>query len=518
NTDAMLMADKSWNKFNINVLGGGNIYFYSDDNVKSTTSGGITIPGFYSLNASVDPAKTSSGLTRKRVNSLYGKISLSWASTYFLDVTGRNDWSSTLPSDTRSYFYPSVAGSVVLSEIIPLPKVWDFWKIRGSWTTTKQDMGVYDNNNTYSISTNQWDDLTTAAYPGVIIGGNIRPKKSTTMEVGTAVHFFKNRLFADFAYFRKIESDFIIEGGISETTGFSSIQVNFKEERLRNGLELTIGGTPVKTKDLQWDILTNWGRDKYSYLKIDPEYSTKKPWVAKGENWYWLALEDWDRDPEGNIIHNGGIPVRQNFTTKIGNLTPDLVWGISNTVRYKRFTLNFVIDGRIGGKSYSRTHQMLWNTGVHKDSDNQWRYEEVVNGNITYIGKGVKVVSGSVERDVDGNILSDTRVFAPNDVPVSYEAYITSYYPGHNRPATQNVLSETFFKLRNLSLTYDIPELWCAKMGMKKASVGFTGQNLFLWAKEYKYADPDKGEDGSGHENLNSPSQRYMGINIKVNF
>lgn len=518
NTDAILMGDKTWGKFNLNVLLGGNIYYYSDDLIRSVTTGGLSVPGFYSLKASIDPIDATSELYRKRVNSLYGKLSLSWASTYFIDVTGRNDWSSTLPSKTRSYFYPSVAGSIVLSEIIPLPKVWNFWKVRGSWTQSKEDMKVYDNNNTYKVTKNVWDGMGTAEYPSTIIGGDVRPKKSTVLEVGAAVNFFKNRLYADFAYFRKLETDFIISGGLSSATGFSAVQVNFKEERLRNGMELTIGGTPVKTRDVQWDILTNWGRDRYSYKEIDPEYSTKKPWVAKGESWDWFDLYDWDRDPEGNIIHNGGIPVKQSFKSKVGNLTPDLVWGISNTIRYKAFTLNFTFDGRIGGMSFSRTHQMLWQSGVHEDSDNQWRYDEVVNGKQTYVGQGVKVISGSVERDADGNIISDTRKYASNDVVVSYESYIRTYHDSASKPSRQNVLDETFFKLRNLSLTFELPGSWTKQLRMKNASVSLTGQNLLLWAKEYKYADPDKGGDKYGYENLNSPSQRYVGINLKANF
>lgn len=518
NTDAMLMADKTWGKLNVNALVGGNVYYYMDDFLRITTAGGLTIPGFYSLKASVDPVSGSKTLSEKRVNSLYGKLSLSWNNTYFLDVTGRNDWSSTLPAATRSYFYPSVAGSIVLSEIIPLPDVWDFWKIRGSWTSTKADMGVYATNNAYSVSTNVWDGYATASYPGNVIGGNVSPKTSTVLELGTAVNFFKNRLFADFAYFRKKESNFIINGGISPSTGFSGIQTNFKEERLRDGLELTIGGSPIRNNTFKWDVLVNLGKDKYSYSKLDPEYSTKKPWVKEGESWDWFAIYDWDRDPEGNIIHNGGIPVKQSFTSKVGNLTPDLVWGITNTFKYKQFGLSFTIDGRIGGKSYSRTHQMLWNTGAHEKSVTQWRYDEVVNGKTTYVGEGVKVVSGSVERDPDGNILSDTRVFAPNDVPVSYEAYISKYHDSNNKPSWQNVLDETFFKVRNLTFSYDLPTSFCQKLSMKNATLSLTGQNLFLWAKEYKYADPDKGGNSSGHENLNSPSQRYVGVNIKVNF
>lgn len=518
NTDAMLMADKTWGKFNLNALAGGNIYYYVDESLASWTQGGLTVPGFYSLNASADPLKSTGTKKQKRVNSFYSKLSLSWASTYFIDVTGRNDWSSTLSSDARSYFYPSVAGSVVLSEIVKLPSFWQFWKVRASWTSTKQDAGVYDNNNVYKVEPNIWDGMGTAAYPTSLIGGMVRPKSSETFEAGMAMNFFSNRLYADVAYFRKVEKDFIINGGVSDMTGFTSVQLNSKEQRLRQGFELTIGGTPIQTKDFKWDILTNWSRDRYTYQKIDPDYSTKKSWIQEGLRWDWLEIYDWDRDPEGNIIHNGGIPVKQSFKTKVGNTSPDLVWGITNTFRYKNWTMSFTVDGRVGGLSFSRTHQMLWNSGSHIDTDNAYRYDEVVNGKNTYVGKGVKVVSGEVKRDADGNILEDSRVFAPNDVVVSYEAYTTKYHDAASKPSRQNVLDETFFKLRNLSLTYELPKTWCGKLHMKDAAVSLTGQNLLLWAKAYKYADPDKGGDEYGYENLNSPSQRYIGFNIKANF
>lgn len=519
NTDAMLLANKTWGKFTVDGLLGGNIYYYKYDKMKSTTTGGLSTPGYYSLKASIDPIDSSSALKQKRVNSLYGKLSLSWDSTYFLDVTGRNDWSSTLRSDERSYFYPSVSGSMVLSEIFNLPSWWDFLKVRGSWTVTKADADIYANNNVYSVSTNVWSGMTSASYPSTLIGGRVLPKKAEVWEVGGAANFFKNRLYVDFAYYRKAESNFIIKGGVSPMTGYSAIQTNFKETRLRSGFEITLGGTPIKTKDFSWDILTNWAHDKYTYQTIDPEYSTKKPWVAKGETWDWFAIYDWERDPQGNIVHNGaGLPIRQDFKTKVGKLTPDLVWGITNTFKYKNITLSCTIDGRVGGISFSRTHQMLMNSGAGKDTDTKWRYDEVVNGKLTYIGNGVKVVSGSVTYDPDGNVISDDRVFAPNDIVVSYEAYTSKYHDSASNPSAQNVLDETFFKLRDLSITYDLPKSWCNSLKLKSASVGVTGQNLFLWAKDYKYADPDKGGDKYGYENLNSPSQRYIGFNIKANF
>lgn len=202
--------------------------------------------------------------------------------------------------------------------------------------------------------------------------------------------------------------------------------------------------------------------------------------MKKGARYDWIDIYDWDRDPDGNIIHNGGIPIKQSFKSKVANLSPDLVWGITNTLQYKAFTLILSIDGRVGGNSFSRTHQMLWNSGAHVDTDNQYRYDEVVNGKNTYIGEGVKVVSGSVQRDPDGNIIEDTRVYAPNDVVVSYEAYISRYHDSTSKPSRQNVLDETFFKIRNLSLIYTIPKSLSSKMRMSNASIGLTGQNLFL--------------------------------------
>ncbi|MDD3358964.1 MAG: SusC/RagA family TonB-linked outer membrane protein [Parabacteroides sp.] len=515
NTDAMLMADKTWGKFNLNGIFGGNIFYLHNDDMLSKTQGGLSIPGYYSLNSSSDPVSATSSLKQKRVNSLYGKASFSWNSTYYLDITGRNDWSSTLRSDERSYFYPSVAGSVILSEILPLPSWWNFLKVRGSWTTTKQDTEIYANNNVYGVITNVWDGLSTASYPETLIGGIVFPQKSETREAGLAQTFFQKRINIDFAYYHKQESDFIINGGVSESTGYKSIQTNSKEQRLRSGIELVVGGTPIQTKDFNWHILTNWSHDKYTYHKLDPDYSTKRPWIKEGADWDWIAIYDWERDPDGNIVHNGGIPVRQTFQKKVGKYVPDLVWGITNTLRYKNWTLSFTFDGRVGGISYSKTHQMLWNSGAHVDSDNQYRYDEVVNGNVSYVGEGVKVVSGAVKRDPDGNVLEDTRVFAPNDVVVSYESYITKYHDSHASPSWQNMLSQTFFKLRNLSLTYEIPLSACKKVGMKNASISFTGQNLLLCAKDFKYADPER---GGNTESLNSPSQRYMGFNIKVDF
>ncbi|MDR0536744.1 MAG: SusC/RagA family TonB-linked outer membrane protein, partial [Tannerellaceae bacterium] len=165
NNDALIIADKRLGDFNIDGFLGGSIFFREGDEHYSSTSNGLNMPGFFSLNASVDPAVTNSSVSKQQTNSIYGKAGISWRSAVFAEVTGRNDWVSTLAASERSYFYPSVSGSVILSEFIPLPKVFNFWKVRGSWTQTKYPAGVYDINSTYSVSRNYWGDMTATFYP-----------------------------------------------------------------------------------------------------------------------------------------------------------------------------------------------------------------------------------------------------------------------------------------------------------------------------------------------------------------
>lgn len=514
NNDALLMAEKKFGDFNVDGFFGGTIYYYKDDGIDSYTQGGLIVPGYYSLNASVDPAKTSKWVKSKQVNSLYGKIALSWKSAVFVEFTGRNDWSSTLPEDTRSYFYPSVSGSVVLSELIDFPELLSFWKVRGSWTQTKNDMSVYAINDVYSISTNVWDNMTGAYSPTTMRNSLLSPSASRSYEIGTAFSVLQNRLRFDLTYYNKLNYNNTRNAGLSPTSGWSSTQINMDEEQVRKGWELSVSGDIIKNKDWLWQATFNWSRDRYYYGQIDEKYSTQKPWVKEGERWDWLSAYDYQRDPEGNIIHGAdGMPLVSDYATVQGYTEPDWIWGISTSLKYKNLTVNIGIDGRVGGLAHSVVDQAMWNSGVHIDSDNQYRYEEVVNGNKTFIGEGVKVVSGSADYDSDGNIVRDDRVYAPNDKVVSYEAYVLRMNPYIGSVRTQNLFEQTFIKLRDLSISYALPKTFCEKLNLKGASLGFVGQNLLVWTKDFRFSDPDKAS-----ENLNSPSIRYMGFNVKLDF
>lgn len=517
--DFLLLADKKVGDFNVGGLLGAGITFYEDDTQSANTRNGITIPGFYSLKASVGTPASSSTVNKKQTNSVYGKAEISWKNSVYLEVTGRNDWVSTLSKEERSYFYPSVSGSVILSELLPLPEWLSFWKVRSSWAMTKAPASVYKINKTYSITLDAWDGMSTATYPTIIRDATILPEKSISFEVGTGIHFLQNRLRFDFAYYTKLFSDLQREAPISRASGFNSSLINIDEERIKKGIEITIGGDIFKTKNFDWTSTFNWSRDRLYYHKVDPVYSTDKPWVKKGMRVDALVMNDWERDTEGNIIHVGGMPKLSDYDSKIGHARADWLWGFTNHFRYKDFTLGLSVDGRVGGKAFNRTEQALWNAGTHKKSDNQWRYDQVVNGLTNYIGPGVKIVSGSVKYDSYGNIIenSDTRVFAPNDVEVTYEGYTKVYHPWNNSKRTQNVQDLTYFKLRELSIGYLVPKSICEKMKLKKAHVALVGQNLLMWSKEFKYSDPD-GVYEDKAETLNSPSIRYIGFNIKLDF
>lgn len=520
NGDFIISADYRYRDFTVDGFVGGSIMFNQDEGMEAFTKGGLSVPGFYSLKASIDPATVASRIYKKQTNSLYGRMALSWRSLAFVEMTLRNDWVSTLPETTRSYLYPSFSGSFVVSELL---SKWDWlslWKFRGSWVTSKKAADIYAINSVLSVNSNVWGTLSSAVLPTTIRGTDILPESTRTYEFGTAINLLKNRLSFDVAYYNKKAYDFIKSAGISPASGYSSNFVNTEEEVTRRGVELTVNGTPVQTKDLRWDVSFNWSKYADYYTKLDPIYSADKPWVKVGERADAFVYRDYLRDPQGNIIHNSsGLPEYSKYDQKYGNQGPDWIWGLNTTLKYKNWELGLSFDGRVGGNIASVTEMYMWSSGNHPNSVTPERYKDMTNpGSKNYIGQGVKIVSGSVEYDTYGNIVpgSDSRVFAPNDIPTTYKSYIEAFHKGTawgGTPSRPDIYSGTFFKLREVSLTYNVPVSICSKLKAHSLSVSAIGQNVLFWAKDFKYSDPD-----GGTENYSDPSQRYLGFNIKIGF
>jgi len=517
NGDAFFTYNKTLGHFSVDALAGGTIYKYDHRELYSATRGGILIPGYYSLNNSVERPdvavnRFADGMYgKKQVNSLLGKATLSYQNRIFIDVTGRNDWSSTMPKSSRSYFYPSIGGSVVVSEFIKaLPTFLDFWKVRGSWTLAKSDLGVYSTNQTYSTSTAAWDALNAAAYPTTILGGSVKPETNRTWEIGTSIYFLKKRFRFDAAYFNKYNYNIQRSANVSSASGFNTTLINIDETYVRKGVELTLDATVLKKGNLQWDASLNWSYNHRYYKTLDPVYSAKNLWTTEGGRYDTYTGKIWLKDPQGNVIHRAnGLPLASDYNYLYGYNDPKFIWGFSNNIRWNNFRFGVNFDGRIGGYLYNYSSYKMWDTGSHPDSDNQYRYDEVVNKNKSYVGTGVVVSSGEVKFDSYGNITSDTRQYAKNETKVSYQDYARSYGDG-----TRGKTNATFFKLREVSIGYTIPGGIAKVLGARSIMVSLTGQNVWMWTKEFRFADPDKADDTQ----LTAPSVRYLGANIQLTF
>jgi TonB-linked SusC/RagA family outer membrane protein len=541
NNDLLLTGNKSFNKINLEYLAGGTIFYKKDDNINANTVGGISIPGFFSIKASINPPGVNQSTYTQQVNSLFGRLGVSWNKLVYLEATGRNDWSSTLPKETQSYFYPSVAGSFVVSELLPSTKHWlDLLKVRSSWTMAKTPAGIYAINSSYKLNPGIWNDLNGASVPSSLYSPDVLPESANTFEAGVQGMAFKNRLMVDVSYYSKRMYDFLKYAPVTAASGYSSNYINIDEEITRNGWEVTVNGSPIKTKDWQLDLGLNWSTYERRYTKIDPIYSNVSlPWVAEGERVDVFYSKDFVRVPSTGelILSSAGRLQYSQYNSKFGYSDPDWLWGANVNLRYKAFSLFASLDGVVGGLMNTRTESYMWQSGVHPNSVTPEREKDVVAAGVSaaagggaagtaavaaaglvsnnYLVQGVKVVSGTATYDKFGNITSDTRVYAPNDISTTYKQYAidlhsSSAWGGNGSPA--DTYAKTFLKLREISLTYTVPNKYLHGWA-KGASVSFVGQNVLLWAKDFKYSDPD-----GGAEDFSDPSVRYLGGNIKFTF
>ena len=517
NTDFLLSGDRSLNKLRFEYLAGGTIFFNRDDNINAATNGGISIPDFFSIKASVNSPVVGQSLTRRQVNSAFGRIGVSWKSMIFVEATGRNDWSSTLSATQRSYFYPSVSASFVASELLPNTEDWlDLLKFRGSYAVSKDIPNVYAINSSFTLNNSTWNTSNGAAVPSSLYPSDIIPSAANTFEVGMQAMILKNLAMLDISYYDKKLYNGIITGPISPATGYSGVYTNSKEVTNRRGLEVILSGTPLKREDWELNLSLNWSTYKRIYTALDSVFSAKRPWIAVGERVDVLASRDYLRSPSGDLIFNNGRLVFSSYDSRFGFTDPNWIWGSNANLRYKNLSLYVSLDGVSGGITNTRTESYMWQSGGHPNSLTPERALDVANpGSANYLGQGVKVVGGTATFDAFGNIISDTREFAPNDVYTTYKQYVldlhnSSAWGGNGRPA--DTYSKTFFKLREISLSYQVPPRYLGRVA-KGATVSFIGQNVFLKAKDFKYSDPD-----GGREDFADPSVRYLGFNVKLIF
>ncbi len=511
--DAILTYKKRIGDFGIDAMVGGSMNFDEYDALSARTVGGLISPTFYSIRGSVEQPTVSVDHSERMIISGYGRLGLSWKNALFVEGTGRQEYNSSQYKSSGAFFYPSLSGSVVLSEFIKMPQAVDMFKFRGSWVQVKVPLGVYSDNMAYSTGTASWvsslGSFNTANYPSSLTGAGTTPTTERTWEVGAAAYLFQKRLHVDFAYFNKLYYNLQTQAIISSASGFTSTLINYDYEYVRRGYELTIDGTVIKNRKFEWNSLLNLNSFHSYYKQLDSVYSSKRPEVKKGARIDQVWGNFWESTGSGELIHYpNGRPRRSSGSGYFfGYSDPKFEIGFVNNFRFNNFVASIAFDGRIGGVMYNYVYDKQFDAGTSPETDNQYRYDQVVKGLNNYVGQGVKVVSGSIQYDNFGRVISDTREFAPNDIAVGYQNYIRDY-----RGGDEGYQNKGFVKLRELALGYTIPNKLLKKTGLTAATVSVTGQNLFIWTK-FKFSDPDVNA-----EDLNSPSYRVLGLNFKLSF
>jgi len=324
-----------------------------------------------------------------------------------------------------------------------------------------------------------------------------------------------NRINIDATYFRNVNSNNYVQVPQSQASGYTSVLQN-ADIYLKKGWEFVLSAIPIKTADFKWETTLN--------------FSNNHEWLKKatlsGNGYIGTYLKEGSRTdqiitgdyltPDGQAIYGSdGYPASTSGTLdagiygyKLGYADPDWIYGFQNNFTYHNFQLSFSLDGRLGGLIYSSTNQKMWWGGTALGTVTGYR-DDAIEGKNTYVGPGVVITEGSVTYDDHGNILKDTRTYAPNTTPVNYISFMQSTSGGMSN--NYFYYSGTYLKLREVSLTYTFPEKWIKGI-CKQASVSLIGNNLFLLSK-IPNVDPDAESD-----NLQSPSIRSMGVNLNIKF
>lgn len=515
-SDALLTYKKTlFTDFSLTASAGGSHRFSQIKSNYARTNGGLTVPKAYNIASSINPLSAGgdnpdvdNARYEKQTTSAFGYVDLGYKNMAYLNFSARNDWTSTLQKPYNSFFYPSVSLSVIASEILPMPQFISFFKLRSSYAKISSEVDPYYTIPVYTSGTS-WSGTSSLNLPGTIITPDIRPRTTISQEYGAELRFLQNRIGLDFTYFSYLEKDFPKDVPISQASGYNYIRLN-ADEFNRKGIEVVLSGNPVRTKNFRWDVTLN-----YSQLRrtVKSYYGGEdiRDGVKVGQRSDVYRTWGWERSPDGQIVYgSNGFPQYVNKVINLGYYNPDWEFGALNSLSYKSFTLSFSFDGRIGGLLYNGVEQKLYEGGMHPGTANSYR-DDSYAGNATYVGNGVVVTSGTVEYDVQGNIVSDTRKFEKNTKAVKYIDWVFATYV--NGIPDANLYKRTFVKLREVIITYNVPATKLTKSPFKGISVSLTGRNLALWSAA-PYMDPD-GYDGT---TLADPSYRNIGVNVNLKF
>jgi TonB-linked SusC/RagA family outer membrane protein len=506
NSDLLLTADNgAKHRLGLRASVGGNL---RSNLTKSANLGTphLVVPGTFNIANSAVTPQVSNNTSARRVNSALAQAQLSWKDYAFLDLTGRNDWSSTLPAGSNGYFYPSASGSFVFTDALPATRLHgllSYGKLRASWAQVGSDADPYQLQVAYSAGT-PFGSVPRFGVPNNVANANLKPEHTRSFEGGAELRFVDDRVSLDATYYSKATTDQIIPAQISPTIGYTSATVN-AGTITNKGFELQAGLTPLRNAHgLSWDVTVNFAENRSRVTSLYPGLQT----VVLGTYW-GMSVEarlgelygtfygnPYLRDPQGRLVLANGLPQIDQQKIVMGHYSPNWVGGVQNHLRYKGVDFSFLVDTKQGGRIFSTTKMFGNMSGVLKSS--LWGRE---NGE-TLTDGGAILIEGV---NADGT---------PNTTKTTSQAYFNALFQLHE----PNMVTGSFVKLREARLGYDVPARYARRLRVSALNVGVVGRNLHLWTNAPDI-DPETAFDASnaqGIEFANFPTARSVGLAFKV--
>jgi TonB-linked SusC/RagA family outer membrane protein len=489
----------------------------------------LTVPNLFTIGNVRGNPTVSMFQSEMETNSVFGSVNLGYKYLLYLDITGRNDWSSTLPKDNWSYFYPSFSLSFVFTELLEIdPGILSFGKLRGGWAQVGNSTNPYQIVPTFSAVTNPFNGIAQFFYTRELPPLDLLPEKTTSVEFGLDLRFLNNRLGLDFTYYDMKTENQIMAVNISNASGFNNMRINAGEIQ-NTGIEVLLNAKAVENVGgFNWDITLNWATNtnKVNKLYGDLEaYQMASSWggltieARPGEEFGLIKGGAYARDAQGNILVNpaSGLRVVAPKPQTIGSITPDWIGGLNNAFRYKGLTFSFLLDARMGGDIFSVTDWFGAYAGIT---------QKTVEGGIRENGIIQEGVFGRLDGsgnviylDADGNTSSSPIT---NDIAVAPQDYFSAYW-GLQEPS---IIDGSFIKLREIVLSYDLPKKWMTQSGIfNNVNVSLIGRNLAMLYKHKSNdvnIDPETGFgtslSGLGLEQFQLPSSRSIGFKVLLSF
>lgn len=491
---------------------GGNIKQRRDASMSANTGDALTVPNFFTISNTQNVEASQSIGSPMDVHSLYTSGQIGWRDAIYLDVTGRNDWSSTLPADNRSYFYPSVGLSAIITELLPASNnVFDFARVRASWARVGSPASPFSTQRTASFSSggnNGFLQLST-----VLPNEDLLPEQTESIELGADVRFFQNRLGLDVTAYQTNTGNQLFTVSLPVGSGASSFYTNGGNVENR-GLELTLTTTPVETSALNWDVDFNFAVNRNMVREISEERPIltittdflRAFRIEEGEPFGQVYSRGWERDDEGRVVvRDNGLPaIEDGMNVPVANFNPDWTGSIQSSVSWRNLSASFLIDHRQGGTIASLTNAILFADGLPTE---------------TLEGRDGGLVFGE---NLFGDETAVREDGSPNDVEIDAETFWRAV-GGRNAPVGEAFVDEaTNTRLRELTLGYTMPETMMERLPISTATISLVGRNLFFLYRASNNLDPDlmvgTGASAEGFESFTPPSTRSYGINLSVSY